>query len=549
MRNLTLTFILLLFCTVTLTAQSIQEVTLLKESDITTSSHYTHVEYNGKLYVASGKQLWASDGTADGTYIIDSFISNSYFNTIRGLTVLNNILVFMANDGINGWELWVSDGTKNGTKIIDINPGTGHGICDHYLFNSYGYYNAQIAKMNGKLYFYGDDGIHGVELWVSDGTTGGTYMLKDINTSQGKGIIDTQHVRQIKVTNNNRLIFSAYDTTYGYELWVSDGTAQGTNMIQDMTIGNPPNSIGLPQKHLLSFQDKVLFSWGIFLYITDGTASNTIVLDSNLVISSREIVVLNNKAYFVSSTNHLIETDGTPSGTKKVFKFSGFYTNSLNSSRINLTLHKGYIYFTQYHWDSTNTNGIWKSDGTAGNTQLLFNLQEMPYNLTAFNDKLYFKMYDNATQTVDIWQCDGTSLGTKKVSHNLTNAPINSNLFKNYLFQLDFMINGNNLYFVHSFPDFNGGLYRIGMWPDNISETNKNNDISIYPNPTQTQAIITGTDIHEVTIKNIAGITVYQQTLDNNKATVDMRTWTPGIYIATITTQNNETTYCKLIKQ
>lgn len=36
------------------------------------------------------------------------------------------------------------------------------------------------AVLDGWSYFYGNDGIHGLELWRSDGTPGGTHMVRDI---------------------------------------------------------------------------------------------------------------------------------------------------------------------------------------------------------------------------------------------------------------------------------------------------------------------------------------------------------------------------------
>ena len=39
----------------------------------------------------------------------------------------------------------------------------------------------RILKMGDSIFFSATDGIHGWELWVSDGTTAGTKMLLDVN--------------------------------------------------------------------------------------------------------------------------------------------------------------------------------------------------------------------------------------------------------------------------------------------------------------------------------------------------------------------------------
>ena len=75
--------------------------------------------------------------------------------------------------------------------------------------------------MNGELFFQANDGVHGLELWKSDGTLAGTVMVKDINS--GAGDSNPEHLTNV----NGKLEFEANDgATEG--LFVSDGTAAGT---------------------------------------------------------------------------------------------------------------------------------------------------------------------------------------------------------------------------------------------------------------------------------------------------------------------------------
>src|SRR5205823_7601081 len=91
-------------------------------------------DVNGTLFIQGEEngavELWRSDGTADGTILLNSFAPTFYYEMLnRGEhAVVNGIFFFTADEG-HGLELWKSDGTPNGTVMVkDINPGGESGF-------------------------------------------------------------------------------------------------------------------------------------------------------------------------------------------------------------------------------------------------------------------------------------------------------------------------------------------------------------------------------------------------------------------------------------
>lgn len=88
-----------------------------------------------------------------------------------------------------------------------------------------------LTDVNGTLYFSARDRGNGVELWKSDGTAGGTSLVKDINSGP-----DNSSPSNI-VCAGGRLYFAATDKSSGAELWSSDGTEEGTRRVADINAG------------------------------------------------------------------------------------------------------------------------------------------------------------------------------------------------------------------------------------------------------------------------------------------------------------------------
>jgi ELWxxDGT repeat protein len=150
--------------------------------------------------------------------------SDGSVDNLVGLTepvALGGGAVFVANDGTHGAEPWFSDGTAFGTHLIkDVNPGNAYETIPSQRWDA--------ATIGGTLLFAANDGVHGAELWRTDGTEAGTQLVRDIAPG-------TQWSFPQQLTAaGDVLFFRAGDGSSGPWLWRSDGTAEGTIMVSQV---------------------------------------------------------------------------------------------------------------------------------------------------------------------------------------------------------------------------------------------------------------------------------------------------------------------------
>lgn len=180
-------------------------------------------DFNGTLFFdgsadMSGIELWKSDGTAAGTTLVKDIWPGAGSSQPRFLSNVEDTMFFNARDGTDGLELWKSDGTAAGTALVkDINPGAA----SSFPSDERAYEDLQnpLTNVNGTLFFDADDGIHGLELWRSDGTARGTTLVGDINPGAGSSFPGGVGFYGELVNLNGTLIFSADDGPHGFELW------------------------------------------------------------------------------------------------------------------------------------------------------------------------------------------------------------------------------------------------------------------------------------------------------------------------------------------
>jgi len=258
------------------------------------------------------------------------------------------------------------------TVVKDINYSSSNPSTSHS-------FPSELTAFNGKIYFGADDsnatntgGVdYSKELWVSDGTTEGTEFVKNINTPIASGDTDRASNPSYFFELNNRLYFKAIDGTgvTGYNTYTTDGTDRGT-------------------------------------------------LSLNNDFNNAKPIILNGKAYMRAfsvggSLSPFYEFDGQKfieiedTGNGSVNAGSNYIGLDDNSILINLEyLEEGVntVGRELYIYDLTNKNFtlIKNFDDANGNSSLTY--------MTKVGDVVYF-VYDN-----DLWVTDGTTNGTIKVA-------------------------------------------------------------------------------------------------------------------------------------
>lgn len=326
----------------------------------------------------------------------------------EGVLVWNNLFYFVAHDGVHGAELWQSDGTVAGTTLFkDINPTSSS-------------FPANFQLWQNTLYFTANDVVHGIELWRSDGTADGTVLVKDIRPDAASGEPDQL------IVFNNRLYFGATSDGFGagrtgYELWQSDGTADGTTLFKDIH----PNGSSYPTA--LTVVDSFFYfiaedSTGRQLWRSDGSAGGTTaVTNLSAGVGGHELFLFNNELYFTAddgATGHeLWKSSGAPGNATLVKDIQSGNAGSIPTSFATLN---GVLYFSAD--DGVHGQELWRSDGTTGGTTLIKDLNptgdgvdpdafDYTFRLVAFNGALYFTA-DDGVLGAELWKTDGTVNGT-----------------------------------------------------------------------------------------------------------------------------------------
>lgn len=383
-------------------------------------------QLNGLLYFLNNRtgsypfefqwrELWSSNGTTAGTVRLKT----SDVGNVQILDSIGNTLFFTVHTSTQGRELWKTNGTVAGTQLVrDINPGTASGVT-----------NTFSEVINGEMFFAANNGVNGLELWKTNGTAAGTVLIEDINPGSANGVI--VGFGRTAVANNN-LFFVGNDGVRGPELWKSNGTAAGTFLVRDINPSSAPTFFEesggrfidyFSPTQLTAVRNSVFFvpiesfrngQEFVHLWKTNGTAAGTVEVKQVPVENVDQFTHINGKLVFVGMngvSQGIWASDGTPGGTVMIKGNSVGGDNVFGVFiRVNNTL-----VFTENVQDSN--YHLWKTDGTVAGTTLITKLFDAPHDFTVINNFLFFTsrdsdVFDSGGNARELWQSDLTPDGT-----------------------------------------------------------------------------------------------------------------------------------------
>jgi ELWxxDGT repeat protein len=376
-----------------------------------------------------------------------------YFDIIPALAPAGNRLIVAASANGEPKSLWITDGTPGGTTAVVPPEEFGTDIGQRTSYAS-APATVQMASMGSKLLLITPNESD-AEFWHTDGTADGTHLryvgidggrpasrifrvedshlfvLEYANQAQevwisrrGRLPVPFRELSGHVVGNAERIVGSSgsfalvevYASTFGSQLWRTDGTSSGTKLLTTMPY--PP---GDRLFSAFAGDGLVYFSVGGFrLWRSNGTSAGTYEIATGVSVGSGDIhgsptphVQYGNEEFFFvngGSNTGLWATDGTPVGTRPIHGVPSIWS----VEGFGAAVVAGKVVFTGH--SAAEGVELWISDGTPGGTQLLADLapgatSSHPSDFVNYEGRLYFFARTPANGR-ELWVSDGTSAGT-----------------------------------------------------------------------------------------------------------------------------------------
>jgi ELWxxDGT repeat protein len=351
----------------------------------------------------SGYELWRTDGTPAGTRLARDIRPGPGSSEPREAVAAGALCYFVADDGEHGAEVWRSDGTEAGTFLLAdlLPPDTGRAPYE-------------LTAAGDRLYFFIDPPAGDVELWTSDGTAGSARRVAAL-----AGGRDGFSPRRLGVSGS--LFY--FTLPLENDLWRSDGTPEGTFVLKDID-----DELETFTPRAAAEKDGALYFFARAgegfdelrheLWRSDGTPGGTGPTGWSASVYPREMVLAGDRLFFALDTiddddglvgSAIWSSDGTAAGTSEALRYrltdADTAPRSLVAQGSRVCYWLGSFALDRYQ--------VWTTDGTDAGTRVLHESSDYPGPLAAAGDGRVFFAATPRDGGAAVWGTDGSPAGTK----------------------------------------------------------------------------------------------------------------------------------------
>jgi ELWxxDGT repeat protein len=354
-----------------------------------------------------GAEVWHSDGTVEGTRPLLELPAGLYPDPPHRLGAR---WIFPVASASQPTLLWTA-----GEGLAQAAPlaGCDGGDCP-------GFHGFLAGPEGGRQLFAGEDAAHGVEIWSTDGTPAGTRRLADSCPGPCSGLRLAAELFPFLFPGPTGITyFQAYPSAdaadgTGDELWITDGTPGGTRRVAGHTSdvgflgGLTYFGTGHPRRPASE------------LWATDGKPGGVrrvAVLRRFAASSFPLFQPFRDGALLLpvdeDGSHQLWKSDGTPAGTVPLYDFApGRSFPSLLGPLGSLQL----LAVLRKEGEGPARVEIWRTDGSVPGTQRVIGLgprQGLDLPAVPWAGKLLFDVQTAAGCAY--WSSDGTPAGTRQI--------------------------------------------------------------------------------------------------------------------------------------
>lgn len=480
----------------------------------------------------TGFELFSTQGSAATTVLVEDFCtgresSHPRVNEIIGDTAY--LRVFAGKKDL----IYGSDGSATGTFVLDPDGRLGEdpGVTGP-------------TRLGDRLLVRAFVPGVGQGLYSIDPPTGAYELIKLFESNFGGSDSGPGFV----ALNDSILLFDETTEAYGTELWRTDGTAEGTYLLKDIRRVEESGYYG----HIgqLSIIDGIAYfsadyGTGRRLFRSDGTEAGTYELTgSGDLRSPGEVFAYAGRVYFVAGngSRRLYTTAGAPNDVLA----SRITASTAFSSLENVRVLRERLVFTASREDTGNE--LWSVAGPEATPELLRDFEpgpesSYPWNLFVVNDTLLLLSATTLESGRELWKTNGTVAGTVQVA-DLWSGPGSSDPM--HFFAFDGFV-----YFAADDGKVGAELWRYapdGVYPElgktddvplscsgapTSTQDRAGTSIRVFPNPTSEWLHVEISESQPVraSLHTLNGRTVYAADRTGDRITIPLHGLPPGTYV------------------